>query len=82
MSAYNPGQYHVLLFDRIGSRTGKLAAESFTAAMAAGEQARQAGECHSFVVLRVLHNSMMPNMENYDVKTFWVAINAELTGGE
>lgn len=68
MSAYLPGQYHVLLFDRIGSRAGKRMAGSFTEAMAAGEQSRQARECHSYVVCRVLHNSLMPNTENYDVR--------------
>lgn len=68
MSTHSPGQYHVLLFDRVGSRIGRRKAECFTDAMASGHDAQQAAECHSYVVVRVLHNSLMPHRDNWDVK--------------
>lgn len=68
MSHYTPGEYRVILFDRLGAKIGKLTANNFVDSMSAGREALSRGDGHSFVVTRILHNSAMGEMEKYDVR--------------
>lgn len=68
MSAYTPNSYRVTLFDRFGAKLRTLPANSFTDGEAAGIQALNRAEAHSFTVSRVLYNSLAPNNERYATK--------------
>lgn len=68
MSHYTPGEYKIYLFDRLGAKIGKRNAGCYVDAVAAGREALSRGEGHSFVVIRILHNSAIGDLENYDVR--------------
>lgn len=46
-----------------------MTAESFIQALQIGEARKDAAECHSFAVSRVLYNSLDQNIDRYDVRT-------------
>ena len=69
MSAHLTGQYRITMFDRLGARLRTVTAESFTQALQIGAARKEAAECYSFAVSRVLYNSLDPRIERYDVRT-------------
>lgn len=68
MSKYTPGNYILVLFDRLGSKTRDIPVGGVLDGIEQGEQTKGKAECHSFSVLKVVHNSAIPVLENYDVK--------------
>jgi len=69
VSAHLTGQYRITLFDCLGARVRIVTAESFTQALQIGEARKEAAECYSYAVSRVMYNSLDPNTERYDVMT-------------
>lgn len=58
MNAYETGKYRVYLFDKHGTKQETVFAENLTSAMELGEEMTQYPPHASFVVTRVLHNSL------------------------
>jgi hypothetical protein len=63
VNKYQTGNYAVLLFDRYGTKldTLTLDAGGLLTAQAAGHKAVADGLCASFVVIRMLYNSLDQN---------------------
>lgn len=61
MNKYEPGFYHVVLFDRFGGKVDTLYAENHIQGIQIGEDVMEEEPCNvnSFVVMRVNYNSLM-----------------------
>jgi hypothetical protein len=70
MSKYSPGTYNVSIFNKAGSKVLVKSdpAWGFEAAKAYGENYTAFGPETSFVVSRVIYNSLEPGQERYAIK--------------
>ena len=70
MSKYTQGNYIVATFDDLGTKLTSKSLENsgHVIAKAFGEACVKAGECDSFVLLRVVYNSKTPLIYNYDIR--------------
>lgn len=59
MNKYATGNYMLVLFDNYGTKkeTRVFGNSGLIAAQKEGQRAKNEGECDSFVITRVLHNS-------------------------
>ena len=67
MSKYETGAYLILGFDRCGSKvfTRKAECQNLIGATHEGMNAVTAGDCFSFALVRVLHNSITPDTDRW-----------------
>lgn len=67
MNKYSPGQYHVIYFDAYGTKHRMGVAESFLQAQYdAIENKAHDGSINSYVIYRVLLNSITSELRNED----------------
>lgn len=69
MSKYKSGSYVLIGFDRVGTKLFMRPAtvQNFTGSIAEGEQAVASEECSSFVVIRVMYNSMARENRRWEI---------------
>lgn len=67
MSKYGTGVYLLKGFDRLGAKmfTRKAESQNLIGAQHEGINAVNSGECFSFVVMRVMHNSMSKERDSW-----------------
>ena len=63
MSKYTTGSYLITLFGKMGNRLDTESVESFTSGVEKGTQYVDSGAIHSFVVSRVVFNSLEPYVD-------------------
>ena len=67
MSRYTPGVYHVIEFDQLGRPLRTTVLDGGVLAAAAHGQAQLGrAECHSYVTLRVIANSLLKPRDNWE----------------
>lgn len=67
MRKYQSGIYHLILFDRFGSRLRTETADSYLSAMREAKLWMNRQDAHSFAISRVLFNSSERAREKWEV---------------
>lgn len=64
MSKYATGSYLITYFGKVGNKLDTAPTDSLTQGITDGSKSVELGTAHSFVVSRVLFNSIEPDIDN------------------